>query len=226
MDLETGVYQNRAKVSLGVRNIHKTCINFWSSLCFSDILSETQFVFFCSKVVLFFCCRWIHGRQCWLWPIRVLVLCMEIWALHLYTCIKAHLLGKIFNTQRPMKRFMVFCPLCSGHSLWFLCLNTFLLCSKLMIMVKEGHLLCTRCCVDMPESAHSPISNWQMRNFLNTRRTTKNCAILGWDQAWSLCWRGTGFYKGFCLCWLWLGLAWLLVMVCLHQLFLVYYMCF
>ena len=28
MDLETGVYQNRAKVSLGVRNFHKTCINF------------------------------------------------------------------------------------------------------------------------------------------------------------------------------------------------------
>jgi len=43
----------------------------------------------------------------------------------------------------------------------------------LLCLVKEGHFLCTCCCVDMSESVHPPISNWQMSNFLNTRTTKK-----------------------------------------------------
>lgn len=65
MDLETGVYLNRVKVSLGVRNIHKHALIslfFNESFNFSDILSETQLSFVLK--LLSFCCRQSHGRQC------------------------------------------------------------------------------------------------------------------------------------------------------------------
>jgi hypothetical protein len=65
MDLETGVYLNRVKVSLGVRNIHKHALIslfFNESFNFSDILSETQLSFVVK--LLSFCCRQSRGRQC------------------------------------------------------------------------------------------------------------------------------------------------------------------
>ena len=43
----------------------------------------------------------------------------------------------------------------------------------LLCLVKEGHFLYTRCCVDMSESVHPPVSNWQMSKFLNTRTQKK-----------------------------------------------------
>ena len=50
----------------------------------------------------------------------------------------------------------------------------------LLCLVKEGHFLYTRCCVDMSESVHPPVSNWQMSNFLNTRtqKKKKNSLII------------------------------------------------
>ena len=43
----------------------------------------------------------------------------------------------------------------------------------LLCLVKEGHFLYTRCCVDMFESVHPPVSYWQLSNFLKTRTPKK-----------------------------------------------------
>lgn len=89
-----------------------------------------------------------------------------------------------------------------------------------MIMVKVGLLLCIHYCLGMPELAPCPTASLQMRIYQSTIKMLQPITALG-GRVWNPHWRSIECCKRCCLCWLWSGLVWLLVMGCSHQRFLV-----